>query len=140
MDLTTILVLLIVAAAVGVVAVAAILDRDRTAAAQASRETQFASSTEGMRRCPSCGVGQSGDRGHVLRMREAPPSLRSSAPSVEGGQHLGPVADRDEVPFAGIAHECCARDRGGQIGGVVRTNDRIGPAAPDMDQWSEVGD
>jgi hypothetical protein len=56
MDLTTILVLLIVAAAVGVVAVAAILDRDRAAAAQTGRETRFASSTEGMRRCPSCGV------------------------------------------------------------------------------------
>ena len=57
MDQTTILVLLIVAAAVGVVAVAAILDRDRTAAAQAGRETRFASSTEGMKRCPSCGLG-----------------------------------------------------------------------------------
>lgn len=56
MDLTTILVLLIVAATVGVVAVAAILDRDRSAAAKVSRATQFASSTEGMRRCPACGV------------------------------------------------------------------------------------
>jgi len=55
-DQTTILVLLIVAAAVGVVAVAAILDRDRSTAAKTSRATQFASSTEGMRRCPSCGV------------------------------------------------------------------------------------
>jgi hypothetical protein len=57
MDQTTILVLLIVAAAVGVVAVAAILDRDRAAAAKAGRETRFASSTEGMKRCPSCGLG-----------------------------------------------------------------------------------
>jgi hypothetical protein len=57
MDQTTILVLLIVAAAVGVVAVAAILDRDRIAAAKAGRETPFASATEGMKRCPSCGVG-----------------------------------------------------------------------------------
>jgi len=43
-----------VAATVGVVWVAAILDRDRSAAAKAGRETQYASSTEGMRRC---GVG-----------------------------------------------------------------------------------
>ncbi len=57
MDLTTILVLLIVVATVGVVAVAAILDRDRSTAAKTSRATRFASSTEGMRRCPSCGVG-----------------------------------------------------------------------------------
>jgi hypothetical protein len=57
MDQTTILVLLIVAATVGIVCVAAILDRDRTASVKAGRETQFASSTEGMRRCPYCGVG-----------------------------------------------------------------------------------
>ena len=57
MDQTTFLVLLIVAAAVGVVAVAAILDRDRIAAAKAGRETRFAPSTEGMKRCPSCGLG-----------------------------------------------------------------------------------
>src|SRR6185503_8216164 len=56
MDQTTILVLLIVVAAIGVVAVAAILDRDRSTAARTDKATQFASSTEGMRRCPSCGV------------------------------------------------------------------------------------
>jgi len=55
MDQTTLLVLLI--AAVGVVAVLAIFNRDRAAAAKSTRENPYAASTEGMRRCPSCGTG-----------------------------------------------------------------------------------
>ena len=56
MDQTTSLVLLIVAAVIGVVAVGAILRRGSTSAATAP-ESPFAASTEGMKRCPSCGVG-----------------------------------------------------------------------------------
>jgi hypothetical protein len=56
MDQTTSLVLLIVAAVIGVVAVGAILRRSSTAATDPP-ESPFAASTEGMRRCPNCGVG-----------------------------------------------------------------------------------
>jgi len=56
MDQTTFLVLLVVAAVVGVIAVGAILRRN-AAAATDPPESPFAASTEGMRRCPSCGVG-----------------------------------------------------------------------------------
>ncbi len=57
MDQTTILVLLVAAAAIGVVAVLTILNRNRASAARASQESPYATSTEGMKRCPSCGVG-----------------------------------------------------------------------------------
>jgi uncharacterized membrane protein len=56
MDQTTILVLLVGAAALGILATIAILNRDRVAA-KAGEESPYAASTEGMRRCPSCGVG-----------------------------------------------------------------------------------
>jgi len=56
MDQSTSLVLLIVAALIGVVAVGAILRRS-SAAATEPPESPFAVSTEGMRRCPNCGVG-----------------------------------------------------------------------------------
>ena len=55
MDQTTSLVLLVVAALIGVVAVGAILRR--ASATATTSESPFAASTEGMRRCPNCGVG-----------------------------------------------------------------------------------
>jgi hypothetical protein len=57
MDQTTQLLVLIAAAAVGIVATLAILRRDRQRTEEAGRESPFAVSTEGMKRCPSCGVG-----------------------------------------------------------------------------------
>ncbi|OGO50851.1 MAG: hypothetical protein A2Z32_14025 [Chloroflexi bacterium RBG_16_69_14] len=57
MDQTTILVLLVGAAVVGILATVAILNRDRMADADASRENPYATATEGMKRCPACGVG-----------------------------------------------------------------------------------
>ena len=57
MDPTTSLALLIIAAAVGVVAVGFILRRGSASAATEPPERPFAASTEGMRRCPNCGVG-----------------------------------------------------------------------------------
>ncbi len=57
MDQTTILFALIVAAALGIVATLLILRRERTEAESSTRESPFAVSTEGMKRCPNCGVG-----------------------------------------------------------------------------------
>jgi len=57
MDQTTTLVILVGVAAVGVVATIAILNRARVDDADASRESLYAPATEGMKRCPSCGVG-----------------------------------------------------------------------------------
>ena len=57
MDQTTFLALLVGAAAVGILATILILNRNRVADADASRESPYATSTEGMKRCPSCGVG-----------------------------------------------------------------------------------
>jgi hypothetical protein len=57
MDQTTILVILVGVAAVGVVATIAILNRYRVADEDATRESMYATATEGMKRCPSCGVG-----------------------------------------------------------------------------------
>jgi hypothetical protein len=58
MDPSTQPVLLIIAAAIGIVAALAILRRQRkeVEADQAARDTPFATSTEGMKRCPTCGV------------------------------------------------------------------------------------
>ena len=57
MDQTTLLVVLIGAAIVGMVAVLMILRRDRHAVEDATRESPFAASSEGMKRCPNCGTG-----------------------------------------------------------------------------------
>lgn len=57
MDQTTILLALIGAAALGIVATLFILRRERTEAEARARESPFAVSTEGMKRCPHCGVG-----------------------------------------------------------------------------------
>jgi hypothetical protein len=50
------LVALVVAAAVGIIGTLAILRRQRLEA-QGPRESPFAASTEGEKRCPSCGMG-----------------------------------------------------------------------------------
>jgi hypothetical protein len=55
MDQTTQLLALIVAAVVGLLAVLHIVRRDRVT--QTAQESPFATSTEGMKRCPSCGTG-----------------------------------------------------------------------------------
>jgi len=64
MDADSGLLLLITAAAVGIVATIQILRRDRQLQLQAvDHESPFAVSTEGMERCPSCGMGNLvGDR------------------------------------------------------------------------------
>jgi hypothetical protein len=48
---------LLAAAALGVVATLLILRREQTEEADKNRENPFAVSTEGMKRCPSCGFG-----------------------------------------------------------------------------------
>jgi len=57
MDQTTQLIVMVIAAVIGMLAVLAILRRDRHTAEDATRESPFATSTEGMKRCPSCGTG-----------------------------------------------------------------------------------
>ena len=57
MDQTTQLFALVISAVVGLVAVLAILRRERHAVEDSSRESPFAVSSEGMKRCPSCGTG-----------------------------------------------------------------------------------
>lgn len=56
MDQTSQILALIGVAAVGILAVVVILRRDRVAS-QPPRESPYAVSTEGMKRCPSCGTG-----------------------------------------------------------------------------------
>ena len=57
MDQSTQLLLLVVAAAIGIGAIILILRRRDTEAADAARENPYAVSTEGMKRCPACGFG-----------------------------------------------------------------------------------
>jgi zinc-ribbon domain len=56
MEQTSLLLAVIVAAAIGMVAVLMILRRERHATEDAERESPFAASSEGMKRCPSCGT------------------------------------------------------------------------------------
>jgi zinc ribbon protein len=56
MDQTTQLIVLIGAAIVGLVAVLMILRRERHEVEDAARESPFAASSEGMKRCPHCGT------------------------------------------------------------------------------------
>lgn len=56
MDQTTQLLLLIAAATVGIVATLLMLRRQRVERDRAGRENPFATSTEGSKRCPSCGM------------------------------------------------------------------------------------
>ena len=57
MDQTTQLTGLIGAAVIGLLAVLMILRRDRHEVEDAARESPFAASSEGMKRCPYCGTG-----------------------------------------------------------------------------------
>lgn len=57
MDQTTQILALVLVAALGIAAVVLILRRDRVTTEEATRETPFAVATEGMKRCPSCGMG-----------------------------------------------------------------------------------
>lgn len=56
MDQTTQIFVLIVAAIIGLVAVLMILRRERHEVEDAARESPFATSSEGMKRCPNCGT------------------------------------------------------------------------------------
>ena len=57
MDQSLQLLLLITAAALGIIATLAILRRQRRDAEAAAHENPYAVSTEGMKRCPNCGFG-----------------------------------------------------------------------------------
>ena len=57
MTLSTELLVLTIAAIVGIVAVLLILNRQRRDREAATRESPFGTSTEGEKRCPSCGMG-----------------------------------------------------------------------------------
>jgi hypothetical protein len=66
MATTTALILLLAAAAIGLVAVGLIIWRDRRQAAEASRESPYAPSSEGEKRCPHCGGGNLSTDDHCL--------------------------------------------------------------------------
>ena len=57
MDQTYLLLSMIGFAIIGIFAVLLIARRNRRDTAADSRESPFATSTEGMKRCPSCGTG-----------------------------------------------------------------------------------
>lgn len=57
MDQTTQVLLMLVFAVVGILAVVRILGRDRRSADELAHDSPFATSTEGMKRCPYCGTG-----------------------------------------------------------------------------------
>ena len=56
MDETTQLLLLIAATAIGIVATLVMLRRQRVDREELGRESPFATSTEGEKRCPNCGM------------------------------------------------------------------------------------
>jgi hypothetical protein len=57
MDQTSEVLAVVVVAVLGLLAVIAILRRERHEDEDTGRESPFAASTEGMKRCPSCGTG-----------------------------------------------------------------------------------
>lgn len=57
MDQTTQLVLLIVAVGVGIISTLIIRRRQRVDREAATKENPYATSTEGEKRCPNCGMG-----------------------------------------------------------------------------------
>jgi uncharacterized membrane protein len=57
MDQTTQLMVLVAAAAIGLVALFLIVGRQRRDRAAATQESPYAVSTEGEKRCPKCGMG-----------------------------------------------------------------------------------
>jgi hypothetical protein len=56
-DQTTQILALVLIAALGIAAVITILRRDRVTIEETPPENPFAVATEGMKRCPSCGMG-----------------------------------------------------------------------------------
>ncbi|HUQ79435.1 MAG TPA: hypothetical protein VM427_11275 [Patescibacteria group bacterium] len=73
MDQTTQLLLLIAAAAVGIVAMLVILRRQRIDRETETRENPYATSSEGQKRCPSCGAYNTWtDRNCVTCNRQLP--------------------------------------------------------------------
>jgi hypothetical protein len=56
-DQTTQLIAMVIAAIIGLLAVLTILRRERHDREDVTRESPFATSTEGMKRCRSCGTG-----------------------------------------------------------------------------------
>ena len=57
MDQQTQLLALAIAAVVGLLAIALIINRQRRERDEATGESPFATSTEGEKRCPKCGMG-----------------------------------------------------------------------------------
>ena len=57
MDQTTQLLILVAAALVGIMALILITGRQRRDKSAATQESPFATSTEGEKRCPKCGMG-----------------------------------------------------------------------------------
>jgi hypothetical protein len=57
MDQTFLPLAMIIVAVIGIVAVLLIARRNRRDTEVATRESPFAASTEGMKRCPNCGTG-----------------------------------------------------------------------------------
>ena len=57
MDLPTELLILVAAALIGVVALLLIIRRQRMDRKDLARESPYATSTEGEKRCPKCGMG-----------------------------------------------------------------------------------
>jgi hypothetical protein len=57
MDQTTQLLALVVAAGIGILSTLVILRRQRRDTEAADRSSPYAVATEGMKRCPNCGVG-----------------------------------------------------------------------------------
>lgn len=73
MDQTTQLLLLIAFATVGIVATLLVLRRQRVDRDRAGRENPYATSTEGSKRCPSCGMyNQWTDRNCISCGRQLP--------------------------------------------------------------------
>lgn len=56
MDQSTQLLILVVAAVIGIVAMLLILRRQRSDRMATTRDNPYATSTEGQKRCPSCGA------------------------------------------------------------------------------------
>jgi hypothetical protein len=57
MDQTTQILIVLGFAVLGILAVVRILGRDRRSADELAHDSPYATSTEGMKRCPSCGTG-----------------------------------------------------------------------------------
>ena len=73
MNQTTLLLILVVAAVLGLVAMVLITRRQRSEREAATRENPYATSSEGQKRCPSCGAyNASTDRDCVSCHRKLP--------------------------------------------------------------------